>query len=87
MAKNMKTEQGKWNTATQKRISVINSMLGSIKNIKMLGMQQYVANHVEDLRYREIDAAGGVRRLILKYNFSGELQLKHASGLGIIETF
>lgn len=65
-------EQGKWNAATQQRISVTSSMLGAIKNIKMLGMQQTVADHVEDLRKQELAAARGVRWLMVAYNASGK---------------
>lgn len=71
VAKHLKPEQGKWNAATQHRISATSSMLGAMKNIKMLGMQQTVANHIEDLRQREMDAAWGVRWLMFGYNASG----------------
>lgn len=65
VAKHLKPEQGKWNMATQQRISLTNSMLGSIKNIKMLGMQQAVSNRIQDLRKHEINAARGVRLLMV----------------------
>lgn len=72
VAINLKAEQGKWNRATQQRLSVTSSMLGAMKNIKMLGMQQTIASHVEDLRRQEMDAARGVRWLMVAYNASGE---------------
>lgn len=50
VAINLKVEQGRWNKATQQRISATSSMLGAMKNIKMLGMQESVASHVQDLR-------------------------------------
>lgn len=68
-----KAEQGKWNTATQQRISATSSILGAMKNIKMLGMQQTILNHVEDLRRQDMNAAKGVRWLMVAYNASGEL--------------
>lgn len=71
VAIHLKVEQGKWNKATQQRISVTSSMLGAMKNIKMLGMQQTVATHVEDLRKQEMTAARGVRWLMVAYNASG----------------
>lgn len=74
VAKTLKPAQGKWNKATQQRISVINSMLGSVKNIKMLGLQQSVTSHVEELRNREMHAAAGVRWLSVAYNASGEFK-------------
>lgn len=73
VAIHLKAEQGKWNTATQQRISVTSSMLGAMKNIKMLGMQQTVADHVENLRQQEMNAAKGVRWLMVAYNASGKL--------------
>lgn len=73
VAIHLKAEQGKWNTATQQRISVTSSMLGAMKNIKMLGMQQTVAEYVESLRRQEMNAAKGVRWLMVEYNASGEL--------------
>lgn len=72
VAIHLKAEQGMWNATTQKRISVTSSMLGAIKNIKMLGMQQPISDHVEDLRVREMGAAKGVRWLMVAYNASGE---------------
>ncbi|CAN8101311.1 unnamed protein product [Discula destructiva] len=70
VAIHLKAEQGRWNKATQQRISATSSMLGAMKNIKMLGMQETVANHVEDLRRQEMDAAKGVRWLMVAYNAS-----------------
>lgn len=72
VAKTLKPAQGKWNKATQQRISVINSVLGCVKNIKMLGLQQSVTSHVEELRDQEMNAAAGVRWLSVAYNASGE---------------
>lgn len=69
---NLKPEQNKWSAATGHRIVATNSMLVFLKNIKMLGMQQTVVNHVEDLRQREMDAAWGVRWLMFGYNASGK---------------
>ncbi|KAI3399955.1 hypothetical protein diail_5111 [Diaporthe ilicicola] len=70
VAKHLKPEQGKWNTATQQRISLTNSMLGSIKTIKMLGMQQAVVDQAQSLREHEIQAARGVRSLMVQYGAS-----------------
>ncbi|KUI57164.1 Multidrug resistance-associated protein 1 [Cytospora mali] len=70
VTKHLKAEQGKWNTATQQRISATSSMLASIKNIKMLGFQEAMVNHIEDLRRQEMDAARGVRWLMVAYNAS-----------------
>lgn len=73
VAQHLKPEQGKWNVATQQRISFTNSILSSVKNIKMLGMQQAVADRIRDLRKQEMDAARGVRLLAVQYGASGKL--------------
>lgn len=73
VAQHLKPEQGKWNVATQQRISFTNSILSSIKNIKMLGMQQAVTDRIEGLRKNEMDAARGVRLLTVQYGASGKL--------------
>ncbi|KAG6367948.1 hypothetical protein INS49_002148 [Diaporthe citri] len=70
VAQHLKPEQGKWNVATQQRISFTNSILSSVKNIKMLGMQQAVADRIRDLRKHEMDAARGVRLLTVQYGAS-----------------
>lgn len=72
VAQHLKPEQGKWNLATQQRISFTNSILGSIKNIKMLGMQQAVVDRIRDLRKHEMDSARGVRLLTVQYGASGK---------------
>lgn len=38
----------------------------------MLGMQQIVEEHIDNLRRQELDAAQGVRWLMVAYNASGE---------------
>lgn len=73
VAKNLRARQGRWNAATQQRITVTSSLLASIKNVKMLGMQEAVTEHVEELRRREMDAARGVRWLMVAYNASGKI--------------
>lgn len=73
VAQHLKPEQGKWNVATQQRISFTNSILSSIKNIKMLGMQKAVSRRIDGLRKHEIDAARGVRLLTVQYGASGKL--------------
>lgn len=77
VAMTLRPAQGKWNKATQQRITMINSMLGFMKNIKMLGLQRSMADHVEDLRDQEMQAAAGVRWLSVAYNASGKLGVQH----------
>lgn len=72
VAKNLKPRQGKWNAATQDRISVTSSILGSIKTIKMTGLQDAVESHIQEARRREINVAGAVRWMMWAYGVSGK---------------
>lgn len=56
-------------------------MLGAMKNIKMLGMQEPVTDHAEDLRQQEMNAAKGVRWLMVAYNASGKLSSSFSSDI------
>lgn len=46
-------------------------MLGSIKTIKMLGLQSIVEKHILGLRQEELDKAQRVRWIMVIYNASG----------------
>ncbi|KAK0618103.1 P-loop containing nucleoside triphosphate hydrolase protein [Bombardia bombarda] len=70
VAKNLKTRQTEWNAATRKRLSITTTVLGSIKTIKMLGMQDAVKEHVLGLRNKELDRARAVRWVMVIYNAS-----------------
>ncbi|KAK0733418.1 P-loop containing nucleoside triphosphate hydrolase protein [Lasiosphaeria miniovina] len=70
VAKHMKSRQTAWNVATQKRISTTTAALVSIKNIKMLGMQDAVERQMIELRKHELAMAGHVRRISFIYNAS-----------------
>lgn len=72
VARNLKARQTGWNVATQKRLAVTSAMLGNIKDIKMLGMQDATEAHILALRDREMEAAGKVRWMMVIYNASGE---------------
>lgn len=48
-------------------------MLGAIKNIKMLGVQEAVSDHILEMREEEIEAAKSVRWMMIAYNASGKL--------------
>ncbi|KAK3500859.1 hypothetical protein B0T13DRAFT_527250 [Neurospora crassa] len=70
VARNLKSSQATWNTATQGRISATSTMLGSIKTIKMLGLQSIVEKHILGLRQEELDKAKRVRWIMAIYNAS-----------------
>ncbi|KAF2715971.1 P-loop containing nucleoside triphosphate hydrolase protein [Polychaeton citri CBS 116435] len=76
LAKNLQSRQKDWNVATQERIAMTTSMLGSMKDLKMLGVTEYAEAFVQKLRLRELDMAGKVRWMMVAYNAS-------ANALGI----
>ncbi len=71
VAKHLQPAQKTWNTATQRRVAATSSMLGSMKVIKMLGLQNCVANRTRHLREEEMEAASRVRWIMVYYNASG----------------
>lgn len=80
VAQHLKPEQGRWNIAVQQRLSFTNSVLGSIKNMRMLGIQQAVTERIQHLRRNEIDAARGARLLTVQYGASGKpKRIQHAN--------
>ncbi|KAK3694050.1 ABC transporter type 1, transmembrane domain-containing protein [Podospora appendiculata] len=70
VANNLKSRQTEWNVATQKRISMTSNMLGSIKSIKMLGIQDAVQEYILELRQGEVGKARNVRWMMFIYNAS-----------------
>ncbi|KAB5542688.1 ABC transporter [Coniochaeta sp. 2T2.1] len=76
LAKNLQSKQKIWNEATQERLALTTSMLGSIKSLKMLGVTTYTENLVQTLRLHELDMAKQVRWMMVAYNAS-------ANALGI----
>jgi ATP-binding cassette subfamily C (CFTR/MRP) protein 1 len=76
VTKNVRKRQGDWNLATQKRLSMTNAMLSSIKNIKMLGIQEAINARVLDLRGQELKMARRVRLMNVIYNASGEIKAR-----------
>jgi hypothetical protein len=73
VAKNLKTRQSDWNAATQRRLAVTSAVLGSMRDVKMLGMQGAAEEHILRLRHEEMDKARRVRWMMVIYNASGEL--------------
>ena len=71
LAKNLQSKQRAWTVATQERIAMTTSMLGSMKNLKMLGVTTHTEALVHNLRVRELDMAKKVRWMMVAYNASG----------------
>ncbi|KAI0401067.1 putative ABC transporter [Xylaria palmicola] len=76
VAKHLQPRQQAWNDATQNRIAATSSVLGAIKNIKMLGLQGSVTRRILDLRRQELWTASRLRWIIVYNNAS-------ANALGI----
>ncbi|KAI0837775.1 ABC transporter [Hypoxylon sp. FL0890] len=70
VAKNLRSRQGRWNEATQTRISVTSAAISAIKSIKMLGLQQAISARIQRLRENELRMASKVRWMMVAYNAS-----------------
>jgi ATP-binding cassette subfamily C (CFTR/MRP) protein 1 len=57
--------QNKWLAATQKRLLATESLLGSIKSAKMMGLTTRLKKVIRDLRNDEIKASFDFRNLIV----------------------
>ncbi len=71
VAKHLQPGQKAWNTATQRRVAATSAMLGSMKILKMLGLQRSIANRTRQLREEELQTASRVRWIMVYYNASG----------------
>jgi ATP-binding cassette subfamily C (CFTR/MRP) protein 1 len=71
VAKHLAPRQKEWNSATQSRVAATSSMLGSMKSIKMLGFQSYIASRIQELRKGELLIASKLRWVMVYYNASG----------------
>lgn len=68
IARNLKSGQRDWNIATQTRIAATTTMLNSMKVVKMLGIQNRLAERVQWLRIRELFVASRVRWMMVYAN-------------------
>jgi hypothetical protein len=66
VAKHLRSRQKAWNEGTQRQVAAI-----SMKAVKMLGVQQRLAEKVQALRRDELQAASKVRWMMVRYNASG----------------
>ncbi|KAL7797360.1 ABC transporter type 1, transmembrane domain-containing protein [Trichoderma ceciliae] len=76
VAQNIRSRQKSWNMATQRRISVLSSILGSMKSVKALGVSGAMMSFIDQLRHDEIKSSKNVRWMNAAYNAS-------ANALGI----
>lgn len=73
VARNLRPKQLAWNKATQDRINKIVSVVGKIKMIKMLGLENVVRDQIGCLRKIEINASKDMRWVAVLANASGML--------------
>ncbi|GKZ71537.1 hypothetical protein AnigIFM50267_007578 [Aspergillus niger] len=76
VAKHWEGRQKDWNVATQARISAITSVLGGIKSLKMMGMEDAGQSRISQLREKELRLSERLRWILVVYNAS-------ANSLGI----
>jgi hypothetical protein len=63
MGNAVSVRQKTWLQATGKRIDFTNHILGSIRNVKLLGLTEMMRNSIEKLRLEELDISKRFRRL------------------------
>lgn len=61
----MSSTQRRWIEKVQERLHVTSSMLGDMKAVKMLGLEQVMANLVQKLRRDEIETSKAFRKLLM----------------------
>jgi hypothetical protein len=71
VAEHLHPGQKAWNEATQYRVAATNSLLSSMKVIKMMGLQHFMADNTHKLRKKELETASRVRWIMVYYNASG----------------
>ncbi|KAM3472494.1 hypothetical protein MY5147_005251 [Beauveria neobassiana] len=70
VAKNIGRRQRNWNEATERRMTALGSILGSMKSVKALGITEALLSYVADLRKVELLRAGEKRFMDCQYNSS-----------------
>ena len=73
VAKHLQGRQMDWSAATQDRLSMLTSILGGIKSVKILGLEQAIILLVSNLRTREIARSISLRWIMVAYNASGKM--------------
>ncbi|KAJ5316085.1 hypothetical protein N7476_006392 [Penicillium atrosanguineum] len=63
MGNAVSTRQKEWLRATEKRINFTTSILGSIRNVKFLGLAEIMSSKIEALRVEELEVSKRFRRI------------------------
>jgi len=72
VAKHLRPKMQGWMDATQARISMTSSILGSMKSVKMVGISEAVLICLQEMRSHEFYKANSVRWMMVAYNASGK---------------
>ena len=67
----MAGRQNIWAAAVQKRIAVTSSILGSMRSVKMMGLEHEMTATIQAQRMRELDMQVSYRWLIVWLNIMG----------------
>lgn len=65
--------RGMWNKAVQKRVSITSSMLSQTKGLKMMGLTDYIAELIQNLRASELELSKKFRAFIIRIVVIGTL--------------
>ncbi|KAJ6022230.1 hypothetical protein N7540_007734 [Penicillium herquei] len=63
MGNTVSSRQRDWLQATEKRITFTNSIMGSIRNVKFLGLSEIMSSKIEELRKEELEISKKFRRI------------------------
>lgn len=63
MGNTISTRQKEWLQATEKRVNFTTSIMGSIRNVKFLGLAEIMSSKIEALRAEELEISTRFRRL------------------------
>jgi ATP-binding cassette subfamily C (CFTR/MRP) protein 1 len=77
VAKHLRPRQQEWTEASQARISMTSSALGSMKSVKMVGVSEAVLSRLQELRDLEFYKASKARWIMVAYNSSGKLPVHY----------
>ena len=72
VAKHLQGRQKDWSAATQHRLTVIAAVLGRVKSMKILGLEEAIRSLISGLRNREIAMSKRLRWIMVAYNASGK---------------
>lgn len=63
IAGHITSRQATWLAAVERRINFTSEILGSMRSVKMLGLEAQMSTHIEDLRTTEITSSKRYRRV------------------------